>query len=401
MLAQEPFFPDVPADLRALFEGEGISLIGIADADVAPAEEERYRNWIDSGRHGEMGYLRDHAPMKYRPDRILTGCRSILSVALNYYQPADWRVGTLTREIAPTGRNPRDETRASGAVRGAAVAEGTQGTPPPVPLRGRVARYAWGRDYHRVLGKRLSRVVKELRRRYLGAEFRSFTDATPLSERHYGESGGIGFTGRNTLLISGQYGSWFFVGEILSTIAFAASRLSSGRHGACPISCRRCIDVCPTGALEGPHRIDARRCISYLTIEHSGSIPEELRPQMGDWIFGCDLCQEVCPLNVRARVTEVSDFVKLRAGSAPDLEEIMNIETREQFVSRFAGTPLMRPGRIGMIRNACVAAGNVGDRRLMPTLRRLSRDESPIIREHAQWAVRAISSRARELSRHG
>lgn len=380
MLAQNPYFPDVPADLRSLFEDEGVSLIGISDATPAPSEEARYARWIERGRNGQMRYLRDHAPMKFRPDAILPGCRSILSVAFNYYQPADWPHGRLVRGIAAAAGND--------AV-GAAIAP-----------RGRVARYAWGRDYHRALGNRLSRVAKKLRRRHPEGEFRSFTDATPLSERYYGEIGGIGFTGRNTLLISGQYGSWFFVGEILSTIEFPASRPPSDRHGTCPRSCRRCIDVCPTGALEGSNKIDARTCISYLTIEHTGSIPLELRPRMGDWIFGCDLCQEVCPLNVRARVTDVADFTACRAGSAPELEAIMNIDSREEFLSRYAGTPLMRPGRVGMIRNACVAAGNLGDRRLVPTLRRLANDDSPIIREHARWALRRINDRREESSNH-
>lgn len=359
MLAQTPYFPDVPPELTDLLDTEGISLAGVSDAESDDDAEGRYAEWIASGRHGEMSYLRDHAPLKYRPRAIMPGCRSILSVAFNYYQHAPWKPGRVVGALEPVAA-------------------------------GRVARYAWGRDYHRALGKRLRRAVKKLNERYPDSQFRSFTDATPLAERHYGQTGGIGFTGRNTLLISGQYGSWFFVGEILSTRWFPASRPPEHRHGACPRSCRRCIDVCPTGALERPNRIDARRCISYLTIEHRGSIPAELRRSMGDWIFGCDLCQEVCPLNVRAQVTRVDDFRKHRAGSALGLDEVLGIADREEFVSRFAGTPIMRPGRVGMIRNACVAAGNLGDRRLLGRLQALAHDSEAIIREHARWAIDSI-----------
>lgn len=376
MVGGRPCRPAVPARLQALFDEEGLDLLGISATSAAPEAERAYRAWLDSGRHGGMHYLVDHADKKYRPADILPGCRSILSVGSSYYQRADWRPGLLLSSRAGTDVSP--------SVRSA-------------PPSGRVARYAWGRDYHRALGKRLSRITKELRRMFPGEEFRSFTDATPLAERHYGESAGIGFTGRNTLLINPEYGSWFFVGEVLSTVEFPPSRAGTGRAGACPRSCRRCIGVCPTGALEAPHQIDARRCISYLTIELSGSIPVELRPKIGDWLFGCDLCQEVCPLNVRARVTGVEDFRVHRAGSRLELEELMGIHGRQEFVNRFAGTPLMRPGREGIVRNACIVAGNLADPALLPHLRGLFTDKSSVVREAARWAADRIlaSSTAR------
>lgn len=352
MIVRKPVYPAVPEELRLEFRTEGLALIGVADALADEVEERAYRKWLDRGCSGSMRYLADHAPLKFNPGRILAGCRSILFAAINYYQ----------RPARP-----------------AAAGEG------------RIARYAWGRDYHRVLGSRLRRVARRLAARYPEDRFRSFTDATPLAERFYGERAGIGFTGRNTLLISGQFGSWFLVGEILSTRSYPASDPAPAIHGACPRGCRKCLDVCPTGALVDSGRIDASRCISYLTIEHSGSIPVELRPKIGNWLFGCDLCQEVCPLNVRAEVTDVADFVQVKAGALEPLAEILAIGDDEEFTRRFAGSPLMRAGRRGLIRNACIVAANNGAVELLPQLRALAEGPDALIAEHAAWAVGRLS----------
>ncbi|AFG37416.1 tRNA epoxyqueuosine(34) reductase QueG [Spirochaeta africana] len=374
MISQQPYFPPVPDHLAELFHAEGLGLMGIAPA-VPPAGSEHdddYRTWLERGFHGSMAYLQRHAHGKYHPEAMLPGCRSILIAGLNYYQHAPER---------PAGA-------------------------------GRIARYAWGRDYHKTLGKRLLRIRRRLEERFPDHGFRNFTDATPLAERYFAEQAGIGFQGRNTLLISGQYGSWFVLGEILTTMELSVSSPSAAagqfgnRHGACPRSCTKCIDVCPTGALYAPHRIDASRCISYLTIEHSGSIPVELRRGMRDWLFGCDLCQEVCPLNVRRQVTGESDFLQARAGDHLDLTELLAMESDKDFLQRFAGSPVMRAGRIGMMRNACVVAANTGAHELLPRLRQLadgtarySADpaERAMIAEHAAWAVSELMS---ETSRH-
>ncbi|MFP4330304.1 MAG: tRNA epoxyqueuosine(34) reductase QueG [Spirochaetaceae bacterium] len=345
------YYPEVPGDLKELFLQEGLGLLGVSDAAGNEEGEGEYREWLRRGFHGSMEYLEKHREAKFRPQEILPDCRSILVVGLNYYQ---------TPSRAHSGE-------------------------------GRVARYAWGRDYHKVLGKRLLRIRRRLEERYPGESFRNFTDATPLAERYYAERAGIGFQGRNTLLISTQYGSWFLLGEILSTRHVPPSSPAPGRHGSCPTSCRNCIDVCPTGALYAPHRIDASLCISYLTIEHKGPIPLELRPKIGNWLFGCDLCQEVCPLNVRRQVTAVEDFRTLRAGSTVELEEILSIRTDEEFLRRFAGSPLMRPGRRGLIRNAAVVAANNREVTLLPRLRELAEDQDPLIAEHARWAVGRLS----------
>ncbi|MFW5802221.1 MAG: tRNA epoxyqueuosine(34) reductase QueG [Spirochaeta sp.] len=366
MTSQQPYFPPVPEPFARLFAEEGLELMGLApvipDDTAAGQKEEEYRQWIERGYQGSMQYMERHLHGKYQPDMMLPGCRSILVAGLNYYQHA-----------------------------------------PELPAgAGRIARYAWGRDYHKTLGKRLLRIRKRLQELYPDEGFRNFTDATPLSERHYAELAGIGFQGRNTLLISGQFGSWFVLGEILTTLDLGelqpnpARGEHGNRHGACPRSCTRCIDVCPTGALYASHRIDASRCISYLTIEHKGSIPEELRPQMGGWIFGCDLCQEVCPLNIRRQVTRETDFLEARAGSHQDLAEILYLQDDDAFLARYAGSPLMRTGRVGLMRNACIAAANLKITELLPRLRELAAGEDEIIAEHAAWAVARLSAQLSE-----
>lgn len=364
MIARDPWFPPVDPELSELFASHDLTLVGVADAENATAPAAELRQWLSQNMHGTMTWMERHEPMKYDPQQILPRCQSILFAALNYYQKLPPK--TTARTISPDDTAPT----------------------------GRVARYAWGRDYHKELGNRLRRIARVLRERYPEEAFQPGVDATPLSERYYGELAGVGFTGRHTLLINGQYGSWFLLGEILSTRKWTATPPAEPLHGACPRGCRKCIDVCPTGALLGPHKIDARRCISYLTIEHDGAIPEELRPAMGEWLFGCDLCQEVCPLNIRAQVTAVTAFTTPIAGDRVLLREILSMRERDEFVQRFAGSPLMRPGLTGLQRNACVVAGNLGDPSLLPLLNDVLQDERvpELVKEHAQWAVSCISS---------
>jgi epoxyqueuosine reductase len=364
MMPRESHYPEITGPLSDLLRSESLELFGIAGAvdaaDDSVEAQSEYNQWISAGHHGEMEYLSRHAGMKYQPGRVLTGCRSVIVVGMNYYQAA-------AGDHAATDH-----------------AAGDHAAPAPA---GRVARYAWGRDYHNALGKRLKRVVQTLRAGNPGHQFRSFVDASPLSERFFASRAGIGFTAKNTLTISGAYGSWFFLGEILSTLEYPQTPSPEGAHGGCPRGCFRCGKACPTGALYAADRIDARRCISYLTIEYRGSIPVELRPLMGDWIFGCDLCQEVCPLNLHVRVTEATDFLAHRAGGRIRLDEILAIDTDENYRARFSGTPLLRPGRPAMIRNAAIAAANTQAVQLLPRLRTLANDNNGVIREHARWAI--------------
>lgn len=299
-----------------------------------------------------MHYLEKHTPLKTNPQKLLPNCQSIILVGFNYYQER-------TASQLETGQ---------------------------------IARYAHGRDYHKVLGKRLKKVTKELQELYPDANFYANTDATPLLERKYAEQAGLGFIGKNTMTISLPYGSWFLVGEILTTQKLPASGPTPTSHGTCG-SCIRCLEVCPTGALtpNKPYQLDASKCISYLTIEHRGSIPTELRPLIGNWLFGCDLCQEVCPHNVRAKITTEPDFLKPIAGHTQLLKEILTIKTDAEFLNKFAGSPVMRAKREGLIRNACIVAGNIRATELIPLLEQLSQDSNTIISEHAQWALMQIA----------
>ena len=349
MIPSRDHFPQIHPELQALLEGEGLALFGVTDVhetpDAADAERE-YGGWIESDMHGSMEYLARHTKLKYAPEKVLAGCRSLIMIGANYYQEAHTDL-----------------------------------------TEGRVARYAWGRDYHNALGKRLKRVVRALREQNPEEQFRSFVDASPLSERYFAERAGLGYTARNTLTISSAFGSWFFLAEILSTRRYEPTPVTEPVHGGCPSSCFRCGDVCPTGALFAHGRMDARRCISYLTIEHRGSIDEELRPRMGTWVFGCDLCQEVCPLNVRARPTTLEDFTHHRAGPQIPLERLLAFKDQREYRDAFAGTPLLRPGRDAMVRNACIAAANGTRTDLLPRLRKLCNDSSALVREHARWAA--------------
>ena len=250
-----------------------------------------------------------------------------------------------------------------------------------------MARYAWGRDYHKTLGKRLKRVAKALAADFEGHHFRGFTDATPLSERYYGARAGLGFQGRNTLLIHPELGSWFFIGEVLATLAVEEPPPHPKTRSSCPAGCRRCIDACPTGALSGPYDLDARLCISYLTIEHSGTIEPELMERMGTWVFGCDRCQEACPLNARVAPTSEEDFLSPIAGSSIELSQLLALESDDEVRERYAGSPLLRAKRRGLVRNACIAAANAEAVELLPQVEALRDDEDSVVAHAAEWAA--------------
>jgi epoxyqueuosine reductase len=339
----------LPEPLAALLREEGVSVAGVAAAEADSEAENRFRRWLQDGYAAGMSHLHRHLPLKYRPADIMAGCRSVLVVGLNYNQTVE------------------DD---------------------PGPGEGRIARYAWGRDYHKVLGHKLKRIVRRLKEKYPMDRFVWGVDSTPLSERYFAWRAGLGFIGRNTLLISREYGSWLVLGEVLSTHTFPPTPTD---RGACPRECRRCLDVCPTGALLPRRRLDASRCLSYLTIENRGSVVETLRRRAGDRIFGCDLCQEVCPFNEGRPVTEERDFLNHRAGPTQSLGGILGIGGDEDLQRLFAGTSVMRAGRRGLMRNACIAAGNSGNEDLLPPLRKLASDEEPLLAELARWAVERIT----------
>ncbi|HVF89625.1 MAG TPA: tRNA epoxyqueuosine(34) reductase QueG [Blastocatellia bacterium] len=327
----------------------GFEVAAIASVEPMARDDAAFREWREAGFAAGMEYMTRRPELHAHPGRLAPSALSLVTLAINYYASA-----------------PRFEHE---------------------QRYGRVARYAWGRDYHDVVRPRLLELVSRVES-LAGREIRArcFVDAVPLLERAAAARAGLGFFGKNTNLLQPQSGSWFFLSEILLDLELPPDnreiKTSCG-------SCRRCLDACPTGAFAGPYRLDSRLCISYLTIENKGPIPRELRSGMGEWIFGCDVCQDVCPFN---RFSSDSSWRELspEAGAGPrlDLPGLLSISTDEEFRARFKGTPLTRPKRRGLLRNAAVVARNVECDSAVPALvERIEHDREPLIRSHALWAI--------------
>jgi epoxyqueuosine reductase len=319
-----------------------------------PASAVHFERWLAAGRHGGMAYLPRNAHKRVNPRIVLPHAQSILTLAVSYTPH-------------PPDPAPSDAPAQSGVI----------------------ARYARYRDYHDVLAGLLQSLtdhVNELG----GAGTRSlwYVDTGPVLERDLAQRSGLGFIGKHTNLISRRLGNWFFLAEILTTLPLDPDPPEPNRCG----TCSRCIPACPTGAITAPFQLDARLCISYLTIELKGPIPEPLRPAIGNRIYGCDDCLAVCPWN---RFAGESRLMRSHARTdlqQPDLLELLSLDDAG-FGNRFRGTPLLRAKRRGVLRNVCVALGNTGDSETLPHLERASRDPEPLIAEHARWAIQQIKSR--------
>jgi epoxyqueuosine reductase len=337
--------------LEQLARERGFDLVGVARAEPLVRGGERLREWQEAGMSADMGYMQRPAEQLSDPRALQKSARSVVSLGVSYY--------------------PGDHPGSDAAG-------------------GRVARYAWGRDYHEVIKGRLFELRSELEEALrVKIKARGFTDAVPLIERSAAQHAGLGFFGRNACLISREAGSYFFIADLLVDLDLPADEPGDGTCGRCT----RCMSACPTGAIKAPGVVDARLCISYLTIENAGEIPRDLRPKVGDWAFGCDICQEVCPYNKRKATRSQWPEFSETAGEGPylDITETLSIRTEEEFAERFAGTPLTRPGRAGMLRNCCVSAGNQGSEEHVPALAQcLREDGSPLVRGHAAWALGRI-----------
>lgn len=293
----------------------GMDLIGFAKAETEAPVQRAYKNFIAENRHGDMSYLED-AETRFSPEAILPTAKSVIVIALNYYRPQ-----------------------------------------PPLPAgHGRVARYAYGRDYHKVIKSYLKKLEKFILETYPLSQTRACVDSAPLPEKNYAVKAGLGFIGKNTTLITKEFGSYVLIGELLTDLEFDYNEPVKGTCG----TCTRCMEACPSKALIEPYKMDARRCVSYLTIESKKEIPAELKSAVGCRIFGCDICQEVCPYNKSfARTTTQKDFIRGIAGDSIALDEIMALKNDKQYVARFAGSPLMRAKRAGLQRNARTAQSNL------------------------------------------
>jgi epoxyqueuosine reductase len=343
--------------LQAQAGALGFNLFGLAPATPAPTLP-AYLDWIAAGYHGEMAYLARPDRLARRQDLqvILPEARSLMIVGLDY---------------DPQGQ---DESLLSD------------------PRRGRISRYAWGGDYHNMMTPRLEALAAWFAERVsTSVQHKVYVDTGAILERAHAQQAGLGFVGKNTLLIHPRRGSYFFLGEIISTYDFGDydSPISGGGCG----TCRRCLDSCPTEAFPAPYVLDSRRCISYLTIEYKGAIPLELRPQMGNWVYGCDLCQEVCPYVRRfSPAAALPDFYPPSPDDmAPLLADMLTIE-EAAFRARYAASPIGRIGHERWLRNACIAAGNSGDSDLRGPLQNLlGGGPSEGVRDPAEWALGRLS----------
>jgi epoxyqueuosine reductase len=317
----------------------------------APAAAKHFQNWVAEGKFGEMAWLERNAEKMVEPQKVLPGIKSVVALAVSY------------------------QTQTPNAAH---------------PATGTVARYARFNDYHDVLGKPL-KLLAQFITETGGADTRSlwYVDTGPILERDFAQRAGIGFTGKHTNLISRNYGNWIFLAEILTTLELEPDAPEKNHCG----KCSRCLAACPTAAITAPFQLDARRCISYLTIELKGPIPEEFRRAMGNRIYGCDDCLAACPWN---RFAQEGRLMKAHARNDLDQPALIDLLALDEagFKARFAGSPILRAKRRGLLRNVCVALGNVGDKFALPALEKVAREPEPLIAEHARWAIAEVISRA-------
>ena len=335
--------------IKSLARNVGFDRVGIAPAADADGFD-RLTDWLANGYAGDMAYLHKHADARRHPASILPCVRSVVMVALNYRHA-----------------EPRHE-------------------PDAANLNARIAQYAYGPDYHDVLRDKLNRLLALIQTDHPEIQGRGVVDTAPLLERDFARRAGLGWIGKNTMLIHPQLGSFFFLGALLLDADLPADAPFEKNHCG---TCTRCLVACPTDAFPAPGILDSRRCISYLTIEHRGPIADNLRPGLEDWIFGCDICQDVCPWNTKApfaadpALTPRDDLV------APDLLALLEI-TDADFRRQFRGTALYRTKRAGLVRNIALVLGNLGDSTALPSLERAAQDPDPVIREASIWAIERI-----------
>lgn len=338
--------------IKAAAQQLGFDLVGISPVQLPP-HGESFARWLRDGFAGELGYMSRTKALRRDPNELVPWAQSIISVGMNYYTPY------------ARSQNP-------------AAAEGW------------ISRYAWGDDYHELIKARLEQLLETIRTLCDGKiEGRAFVDSGPVLERDFAGVAGLGWIGKNTHLISPQRGSWFFLGELFVDLPLAYDRPMRDRCGQCDL----CLKTCPTNAFAGPYILDARRCISYLTIELKGAMPRHLRSLVGNHIFGCDICQEVCPYNVKAQATAEAAFGPRPGLFAPQLIPLLSL-TDAEFRQRFRGSPILRAKRRGFLRNVAVALGNLKSLEAVPALIASLDDAEPLVRGHAGWALGEIGSQA-------
>lgn len=326
----------------------GFQQLGISDVDLGQ-HPEYLRRWLAAGFHGEMGYMEKHGERRSHPDQLIPGTLRVLSLRMDYL-PADTQAMTVLEQ----------------------------------PEKAYISRYTLGRDYHKLVRKRLARLAQRIQADAGHGNYRAFVDSAPVLERALAEQAGLGWIAKNTMLINAQAGSWFFLGEIYTNLPLPADPPQTQKHCG---SCRACLDICPTNAFVDAFRLDARRCISYLTIEHHGSIDKELRPLMGNRIFGCDDCQLVCPWNKFAQPSAETDFQPRHQLQDADLVELFLWE-EATFLRKTEGSAIRRIGYERWLRNLAVGLGNAPTGpAVLAALRSRAQHPSALVREHVNWAL--------------
>ena len=348
----KPYDAKAKEAVRSLAAELGFDLVGVTSAEPFHEAEAITLERVRDGLMDGLPWFHEARVKRgCNPQEILPGARSIIAVAMSYMA--------------------EDQPQADG----------------PAPPRGKVARYAWGQDYHKVMERRLKLLAQRLSERLeRPVQAKVYVDTGPMPDRAVAERAGIGWFGKNTNVLTRSHGSWVFLGQIITDLELEPDAPSKKTCG----QCRICIDECPTGAIIAPYVLDNAKCISYLTIELRGPMPKDLRPLVGDWVFGCDICQDVCPVNRKALPTREPAFQTGEHGfSALELLPLLKI-TEEEFRERFANSPIKRAKRAGMLRNVCVALGNIGDPAAVPALSETLSHELPLARGHAAWALGAI-----------
>ncbi|MCB1662715.1 MAG: tRNA epoxyqueuosine(34) reductase QueG [Pseudomonadales bacterium] len=339
---------ELAANIKVWGAELGFQQVGITD--VALQEHEaRLNQWLANGYHGELGYMAHHGSKRSHPEELLPGTLRVISVRLDY--------------LTTQARVSKHEQQAQNA---------------------QVSRYALGRDYHKLMRKRLAKLAEKIDAQAHQHGCRAFVDSAPVMERALAEKSGLGWIGKNTMLLNREAGSYFFLGEIFTNLALPLDEVEPKSHCG---NCTACLDICPTQAFVAPYVLDARKCISYLTIELKGPIPEPLRPKVGNRIFGCDDCQTICPWNRFAQLSNEADFQPRHGLDSAQLIELFNW-TEEEFLEKTAGSAIRRAGYEGWLRNIAVALGNAPpDARILNALSAKQSHSSELVREHVNWAL--------------
>ena len=339
---------ELAADIKRWGRELGFQQIGISDGQLAE-HEQHLQDWLAKGYEGDMAWMAAHGNKRSRPEELLPGTRRVISARMDYLPPDTQQIKVLKQ-----------------------------------PDKAYISRYALGRDYHKLIRKRLAELAKRIEARIPETSQRAFVDSAPVMERPLAEKAGLGWVGKHTLLINSTAGSWFFLGELLTNLPLPIDE--SREPNQCG-DCSACLKVCPTDAFPTPYTLDARRCISYLTIENKGAIPEEFREPMGNRVFGCDDCQAICPWNKYAKATSETDFLPRHGLDNSDLNDLFQW-TEDEFLQRTEGSAIRRIGYEGWQRNLSVGLGNAPyNENIVASLERRLEGANPMLREHFEWAL--------------